>query len=196
MWNIVVTWRTSGIFVHIVTQSLPLSLSTSLSHHVILKVTLPLLDVPWPQYPPTCFVHKVTFPLSLHWPFFSSQPPPSLPLILPSLRLPLLNLSSFCFLHPVYHLSLPLFIPPSSFSLSSLFLFSHFPIHLLQLNLTAASDLAESEEALQLLWTLCWPWGATVHIWWEERFGAVGGSEYMDSLHYCRPAWYTGEMGG
>ena len=31
-----------------------------------------------------------------------------------------------------------------------------------------------------------------------EKNSLVGGSEYMGSVHYCRPAWYTstGEMGG
>ena len=124
MWNIVVTWRTSGIFVHKVTQSPLLSLSTSLSHHVILKVTLPLLDVPWPLYSPPCFVHKVTGPLSLHWPSFLRNLPSTYS-SLPSLCLPfLLSVSSILSIISLYLYSFLPPLSPSPFSLLFLPLFS------------------------------------------------------------------------
>ena len=129
MWNIVVNRRTSGIFVHKVSQSPPLSLSTSLSH-VIHKVMLPLLDLYILH--PILYIIKVTFPISLHWPFFSSQPLPSLPLIplYPLYVSPyctfLLSVPPSCLssLSTVIHSSL-LFLPPFSLSFSATF-FSYF----------------------------------------------------------------------
>ena len=194
MWNIVVTWRTSGIFLHKVTQSPPLSLSTSLSHHVILKVTLPLLDLPWPLYPPPCFVHKVTGPLSLHRPSFVPNLYPPFHLFFSTLFMS--PLSSFCFLHPVYHLSLPLLILPplSSSPFSLLFL----PLFSLPFRPPFSPPFSPSFFfhffSIFFFSHLHWPWDS-VHIWWEEGCGAGGGSEYMGSVHYCCPAWCTGKMG-
>ena len=75
----------------------------------------------------TLFVHKVTGPLSLHWPFFSSQPLPSLPLIplYPLCVSPYCLFPSSCLssLSTVIRSSLLLsllFLPPFSPSLFSL----------------------------------------------------------------------------
>ena len=175
MGDMEVSLWTSGIFVHKVSQCT--------SHLPLYILHFPVMQI-----------HKVILPLvlhftmiSIHFPshfiyldillFFWTSTVLSTYSCLPSLCLFPISFPPSC-PSPLSTIAITPPLSPSSFSLvflphfsSLLFSYSHF----LQLaKPDSFYDLAELEEALQLLWSLCWPWGsgATVHI--EEVVSIFG----------------------